>query len=301
MTSISQLMGGFFSTSTAYGITNTLSTLALFAILGVVAAGTLLGIVYWWQYKHRLIVYELTDSRAAGYHYIKRCREYKDSEGQRRWVTLGLNGIDIPSPPAGFYAFTNRGAKMATCYLSDENAVWVRPDVKEQYYYQQLTQDEAEALEGATIENVEGLEDVEHLSLPADIRKKKLFGVKVGETTYLKGSSFFHRLDLFTGSQKYAHLSGFKAAMRRREDFWSKWAPVINMSVMVFMIMIGGIVMYKTFDKPLEMLDKASSLENTLQQHRLEYLQELDYVINNKDRPQLLEGQDVSVPGGGTS
>lgn len=81
-------------------------------------------IYYIVTFKHKLIVYEVSEKGTVGRSRIKKVRERKDKSGATMWS--GAN-IKIPQPPAAYTKVCGRGS-LAMCYMYEGSAIWIKPE-----------------------------------------------------------------------------------------------------------------------------------------------------------------------------
>lgn len=205
--------------------------------LGIILIGILIASIVWVflenkKYKHRLAVYDLGNGQIVNMVRIWPCKEYTSKSQITYWKPRFKKSL--PAPPAGFVSHMPNGAKFASGFMFEGNFIPTRPDPS------------ATTADGKTAE----VEDKSKLSwIKLRLNPKFYFKDvktyhtdKAGKTTEtiktVKTDDFFHHLDLFDGTQKWAYMQQLEEAWRRGKTWWDQVAPYVNMGLMFVVICV---------------------------------------------------------------
>lgn len=183
-------------------------------------------------HKHLLIIREITDSNTPGVMRIIKCRISTDKEDQEYWIPrLGSKLGRQPAPPSEYRCVGTSGQWVAMGFISEGNVSWVKPDPKEKYY------------EDVPVMDTNGKPKLDENQKPVTER------------------TFYHLLDIFSGTQKWAHMKALERAAKRRQGWKEMLFPLAGAGICLlalFILVIG----YKDFtEKPLQMADKVQAMQ----------------------------------------
>ena len=264
-------------------------------LLVIVGIGVFVGIKL--LFKHQLIIEELNYAGSVGQTKIVKCREFVD-DGIRYWRTWGLLFFDVyPAPPESAISFSGKNKKVSRGFLQGDTIAYIYPDVKSKYYYKEISNEIVSNSITSEVGNGDELDNIESTIVEKHGPEAlKALGVKIGTKNYIRKAGFFHKFELFTNSQKFGYISRLKAAQKRRNQFWEKTMPIINVGALLVIVIIGIIIMYQWHDKPLQMADKANQMGSKVIQMQDSMEDFYKFVYRNETaqpEPTQVEGVDI--------